>query len=36
VERVGGGKESEGERMCLPGVLLHPIKKMGKERMEVF
>ena len=38
-ERVEGGRGAEGEkgerRMCLPGMLLHPVKGMGKERVKV-
>ncbi|KAF2801594.1 uncharacterized protein BDZ99DRAFT_512874 [Mytilinidion resinicola] len=36
-EEVLGGPEAEkeGGRMCLPGMLLHPVKKMGRERLIV-
>ncbi|KAF2685354.1 hypothetical protein K458DRAFT_365715 [Lentithecium fluviatile CBS 122367] len=32
---VSGDGEEEGERMCVPGMLLHPVKGMGRERMKI-
>ncbi|KAH8731961.1 hypothetical protein GQ44DRAFT_735653 [Phaeosphaeriaceae sp. PMI808] len=28
---VGGDGEGQGKRMCMPGILLHPVKRMAKE-----
>ncbi len=37
-ERVEGGPGADGphgeKRMCLPGMLLHPVKNMGKDRIK--
>jgi hypothetical protein len=34
-EVLGGPEEHSGERICLPGILLHPVKKMGRERLDL-
>ncbi|OCK82188.1 hypothetical protein K432DRAFT_349527 [Lepidopterella palustris CBS 459.81] len=36
-EEIVGGKEYEEKsgRMCLPGMLLHPVKKMGKDKQSL-
>ncbi|KAH7134982.1 hypothetical protein B0J11DRAFT_148814 [Dendryphion nanum] len=37
-ERISGGVGQDGEReekrMCMPGVLLHPVKRMGRGRVK--